>query len=166
MTVCICGISFFFFLLFFKSVTWPQTHPQYPTQRVPQLVLVLLCPFSKPHWNEQLNPTDVSERPQLKPEKREGSHIYIGDPSRLITDEPPSFSARVCLSLRSSNPFTCHSCLIPGRENTGGGGHVRITMFETHKFHHITHWKKKKKIWSIQKVAGMFLGMPNLKIPP
>lgn len=39
--------------------------------------------------------------------------IYIGDPSRLTTDEPPSFSARVCRSLRSSKPFTCHSCLIP-----------------------------------------------------
>lgn len=121
MTVCICGISFSFF--FFVFVTWPQTHPQYPTQRVPQLVLVLHLPFSKPHWNEQLNPTDVSERPQLKPE--EGSNIYIGDPSRLTTDEPPSFSARVCRSLRSSKPFTCHSCLIPGGEKKN---HVRIAM--------------------------------------
>lgn len=39
--------------------------------------------------------------------------IYKGDPSRVTTDEPPSFSARVCRSFRSSKPFTCHSCLMP-----------------------------------------------------
>lgn len=73
MTVSISGISFC------VSVTWPQTHPQYPTPRVPQMVLVLLLPFSKPHWNEQLNPTDVSERPRSKPEGgREGQYLYRG----------------------------------------------------------------------------------------
>lgn len=106
-------VVLFLLLSFFKTVTWPQkpTH-DIPPRESHELMLVLLLPFSTPHWNEQLNPTDVSERPQSKPERR-GRDIYKGAPSRLTTDEPPSFSARVCRSLRSSKPFTCHSCLIP-----------------------------------------------------
>lgn len=117
-----------------SSVIWT---PQKPTRnippRVPQLVLVLHLPFSKPHWNEQLNPTDVSERPPLKPEVGEGRSIYIGDPSRLMTDEPPSFSARVFRSLRSSKPFTCHSCLMPENE----AKHRLVNI--------VRNWIKKKK---------------------
>lgn len=114
MTVCTCEILSFYFS-FRLSFEPPKPTRNIPP-RVPQLVLVLHLPFSKPHWNEQLNPTDVSERPPLKPEVGEGRNIYIGDPSRLMTDEPPSFSARVCRSLRSSKPFTCHSCLMPENE--------------------------------------------------
>lgn len=101
------------FLFFFSSVIWTPRPTRNVPPTTPQLVLALHLPFSKPHWNEQLNPTDVSERPPLKPEVGEGRLIYIGCPSRLVTDEPPSFSARVCRSLRSSKPFTCHSCLMP-----------------------------------------------------
>lgn len=122
-----CCFSFLFCLSFESPKPTRNIPP-----RVPQLVLVLHLPFSKPHWNEQLNPTDVSERPPLKPEVGEGRSIYIGDPSRLITDEPPSFSARVCRSLRSSKPFTCHSCLMP--RNKVQHRSVNITRGKKHFF--------------------------------
>lgn len=107
-------VEFIYFFVFLNCHLTPKPTHNIPPRESRKWCWFLLLPFSKPHWNEQLNPTDVSERPRSKPERRGGGgDIYIGDPSRLITDEPPSFSAKVCRSLRSSKPFTCHSCLIP-----------------------------------------------------
>lgn len=78
MTVCICRL---FYFIFCSSVIWSQTHPQYPTQS-PAIGAgsAFFLPFSKPHWNEQLNPKDVSERPRSKPERegkgRRGQYLY------------------------------------------------------------------------------------------
>lgn len=76
-------------------------------------------PNSFSFWNEQPYTWDLNSvfffpcRPQLT------EWIYTGPPSRVTTDEPPSFSAKVRRSLMSSKPLTCHSCLIPTIEQSG-----------------------------------------------
>ena len=100
----------FFFCLFVLSIFSPRTHPKYPTQRVPQLVTVLLLPFTKPHWNERLNPTDVSERPRSKPERGGGGgSIFIQGllPESLLSCHPASLpGCAVLWGLPNRSPAT------------------------------------------------------------
>lgn len=83
-----------------ETVTFAQPSPPTLTHPVaPQTVVLAHLPH--PRRNERLTPE------MCQPQSDRGF------PSRVTTDEPPSFSARVFRSLISSKPFTCHSCLIP-----------------------------------------------------